>query len=79
MELLRQLLDRERYGEEVKRVPGPSQETDEEEHPLLEVEHGDQLEGVGRLVHGRLERRNASRCVPPHARLRFIGMGVVVR
>ena len=36
--LLGQLLDRERDGEEVKGIPRPSQETDKEEHPLLEVE-----------------------------------------
>ena len=37
-ELLGQLLDRQRDGEEVERIPRPSQKADKEEHPLLEVE-----------------------------------------
>jgi len=59
--ILRQFGDGKRDSEEVEGIPRPGQESNKEEHPLLEIEHSQQLEWIGRLVHRRLERRE-SRC-----------------
>ena len=45
----------QRDGEEVERVPAPGKEGDEEEEPLLCVEHAQQANGIGCLCHGRPE------------------------
>ena len=58
-ELVGQLGDGQGDGEEVKSVPGPGNEGDEEEEPLLSVELGEEFEWVGRLVHRRLQGRQS--------------------
>jgi len=82
-ELLGQLLHGQRDGEEVECVPRPGQEANQEEHPLLEVEHRQELEGIGSLVHGRLEGGDASRnvCARGHLRClwRLVGGRVIAR
>lgn len=55
-ELFRQLLDGHRHGEEVKRVPGPCNERDEELHPLKAIEQTKHLERVLGFLHGWFER-----------------------
>lgn len=55
-----ELLDGERDGEEIKGVPRPGQEGDEEEQPLLEVEQADELDRIRRLGHGWLEGGDSS-------------------
>ena len=39
----------------------PREESNEEEKPLLARQHGNELEGIGCMAHGRLEGRDA-RC-----------------
>ncbi len=68
-ELLAQLGHGEGDGEEVEGVPGPSQEANEEEHPLLHVEQGQKLERVRGLVHRRLQCWGSGCKVPPHPHL----------
>lgn len=55
-----ELVDGERDGEEIKSVPRPGQEGDEEEQPLLEVQQADELDRVRRLGHGWLEGGDSS-------------------
>lgn len=54
-ERLSEVGDRQRYGEEIKGIPRPGEESDQKEHPLLGIQHGKQFEWIGGLVHGRLE------------------------
>ena len=72
-ELRRQGRDGERDGEEVEGVPTPGEEGDEEEHPLLEIEHCYELEWIGRLVHWRLECGQPGCTVFGHAHVLCLG------
>jgi hypothetical protein len=47
----------------------PGKETNEEEQPLFSRKHGNELEGIGSSVHGRLEGRDSSRGILPCAHL----------
>lgn len=55
-----ELFDGEGDGEEIKGVPGPGEEGDEEEQPLLEVQQTNELDRIRRLDHGWLEGRDSS-------------------
>jgi hypothetical protein len=60
---LGQVRDGQGHGEEVEGIPGPREEGDQKEQPLLCVEQREQLEGVRDLGHGRLQCRHASPCI----------------
>ena len=55
-----ELFDGQGDGEEVESVPTPAEKGDEEEHPLLQIEKGEQLDRIGRFAHRWLEGWNAS-------------------
>lgn len=64
VKLLSELRNSQGNREEIESIPAPCQESDEEKHPLLEVEECKGLERVGRLRHGRLQGGDASCDVP---------------
>ena len=51
-----------------------TQEANEEEHPLLRIEQPEQRNGVGDLVHGRLQRPQSGGQIPTNAHV----LGVIV-
>ena len=53
--------------EKVKGIPSPSAEADEEEEPLLRVQHPQKTDWIGDTMHWRLEGRKASPKVLPNA------------
>lgn len=55
IEFFGQLGHGERNGEKIKCIPGPPGKANKKEHPLLEVEQCEHLEGIGSLVHRRLQ------------------------
>jgi len=83
--LLCQIGQRQRNSEEVKGIPSPTEEANEEEQPLFTVEHCKKPEWVWSLVHRRPERGNASRDVAAHTHvgIRFLspsaGSGYLLR
>ena len=81
MELLAQFGDGEGDSEEVESVPRPGEESDEEEHPLLEIQECEQFEGIWCLVHGWFEGGDARRNVSSHAHVLLsgdVGVGGVI-
>lgn len=74
--VLAELLCERFYGqgdrEEIKSVPAPREERDEEEHPLLEIQLGQQFEGIRRLAHRRLQRGQPGRQVSSHTHVLIV-------
>lgn len=58
-------------SEEVESIPGPAEEADQEEEPLLSIQHPQEFERVGRLMHRRLQGSKASRKVSAGSHLLF--------
>lgn len=69
----------QRDGKEIKSIPGPGDKGNEEEHPLLSVEHSQQGDWVGSLVHRRLESGEASGSIAGDAHVFWVGRLVVSR
>ena len=65
--MLRERRHGEGDGEEIKGIPAPGEKGDEEKHPLLKIEQGQQLEWIRSFVHGRLEGGQPRRQIPAHA------------
>lgn len=64
-----ELVDGQGYGEEIKGVPCPGQEGDQEEQPLGPVQQSDQLERIRSLGHGWFQCGQPGREVRAHAHL----------
>lgn len=79
VERLGKVFDGQRDSEEVKCVPGPSKECNEEEHPLLEVEHHQELDRVGCFSHRRLEGAESRRRILAWTHAMLCGIDVIAR
>lgn len=77
VKLLVQLRHRQGNSEEIKGIPRPGEESDQEEQPLLQIEQRQEFERVGRFGHGRFERGDPSREVPAHGHV-LVGHHVVL-
>ena len=71
---LGQVCDSEGDGKEVEGVPGPCQEGDEEEKPLLSTEQAQEADRIGCLCQGWAESGNASSCILSCTHLRLGGV-----
>ena len=67
IKLFRELFDGEGDGEEIKGIPGPGKEGDEEEQPLLKVQQTNELDRIRRLDHGWLEGGDSGCQIGGHA------------
>ena len=63
------LLDGQRYCEEIKGVPCPGEEGDQEKQPLVKVQQSYQLQGIRSLGHGWFQSGEPSGEVCAHAHM----------